>query len=153
MAFVASSLAAAGCGSGDAAKNTTTTVESTTTTEAAPTLSADARRAVILCVDAQEAWARSMSFDLATATDEAAAKTKCDDAQAYIDTEAPATGPNVPRSIAVAIAANNYALARWNVDILIGGEAKPTDEGVLPIEAQFRWRSEIDQLLAQLPAL
>lgn len=151
---VCSAMTFTACGSGDdgpsaGGEPTSSTPSTTTTTGSEPTLTAEAQRAVIICVEAQSDYAGTLSVGLEDDSEKNAVDDKCTEAQAFIDTEAP-NGDNAPNAIAVLIAENNYELSSWALNVTLNGEAGVSASGTDPTAA-LGWGSELDDLLAQLP--
>jgi hypothetical protein len=147
----------AGCGGEDgrlsAADSTTTTRPTTSTTiDDRPTLTLEARRAVLLCVGAQTELASGLLVAFYERAEVDVMKTLCDEAQAYIDTEAP-QGDNIPREIAVEIAEQSFDLSGWGLAVTTSGlpPTEPAVDGDTVADAPFLWQSRIDQLLDRLP--
>ena len=156
LGFVA--MVGTSCGGDDdtAAPAETTTEQATTTTEdQGPTLSQDARRAVLLCADAQAELAFAFSDGMYDRAEIQAKDALCEEAKAYIEVEAPEGGDTVPQAIAVALSEHDGDLALWAIPVTANpGDRfdEPAITGVRPSEALTRWPAEIRDLLDELPA-
>lgn len=150
LVVVALLVGCSSSGDDDAAPTTTestTTESTTTTTEPEPTLSDEGQRAVILCVGAQEDYARTLAVGLLDSAEGDAVDDKCDEAQAFTALH----GTGLAREIAVKLAENSYDLSKWVVDINVadlGGQEADMAEA---LTASILWESEIDELLDSLP--